>query len=525
MKKIITSFCAIFVVQWAIAQQGKVESLGNMVNSEYNEVNPVISPDGNTLYFGRVSHPQNTNGTNGSQDIWFSELQNGQWSLARRMSSPLNRDDYNAAYSITPDGNKLLIMGAYNNGTYETRGFSFSNRTANGWSAPQKLNIPGLENLSKGEYMSGFLSSDGKTLLMSFSEKKKSTKDNLYISFLQKNGNWTRPESLGEDINTDDFTETTPFLAADGATLYFSSDRTGGQGSNDIYYTKRIDKTWKRWSKPINLGAAANTDGYDAYYSISARGDYAYMISKKNTLGKGDIIRISLKGDGGNTTTGQPTTPVASTTAPEPVVLVTGKVIDTKTGKPLSAKIIYETLPDGIEAGTAETNPTTGEYKIVLPKGKKYGFRAVGKDYMAESQNIDLTNVTDFKEMKGTDLKLVPLEEGQVGRLTNLFFDTGKADLRPESTPELERIYLTFVENPKLVLEIGGHTDNVGTDVANNKLSQDRADSVREYLIGKGIEPDRVQSKGYGETKPIETNDTEEGRQANRRVEFKILKK
>jgi OmpA-OmpF porin, OOP family len=498
----------------------KIENLGNMVNSEYNEINPLISPDGNMLFFARVSHPQNTNGTNGSQDIWYSELQNDQWSLARRMGNPLNKDEYNCAYSITPDGNKLLIMGAYNNGTYETRGFSMSKRTVNGWSNPQKLVIPNLESLSKGVYMSGVLSNDGKTLLMSFSEKKKSTKDDLYASFLQKNGLWTKVLYLGNDVCTDEFTETTPFLASDGVTLYFSSDRTGGQGSNDIYYTKRLDKTWEKWSKPVNLGPVINTEGYDAYYTVAASGDYAYMVSKKNTLGKGDIIRIKLKGDGSQP---ESSTPIAA--APEAVVLVSGKVIDPKTGKPIDAKIIYENLLDGVEIGTAQTNPLTGEYKIVLPKGKKYAFRAIAKDYLAESQNIDLTNIETYKEITNSNLKLVAIEEGAKIALNNLFFDTGKADVRPDSYPELDRIALSVTENAKLIIEIGGHTDNVGKDEANQKLSQERADSVREYIVGKGIEPDRIQSKGYGETQPIQTNDTEEGRQANRRVEVKILKK
>ncbi len=497
--------------------QPKVENLGNSVNSEYNEINPVISPDGKTLFFARVSHPQNAHGLEGSQDIWFSELTNNQWGLARRMTAPINKEEYNCAYSITPDGNTLLIMGAYEKGTYQTRGFSFSKRTANGWSAPQKLNIAGLEGMSKGEYMCGFLSNDGKTLVMAFSEKKKSTKDDIYVSFQQKNGTWTKPMSLGLDVNTDDFTETTPFLAADGATLYFSSDRTGGQGSNDIYYTKRIDKTWKVWSKPVNLGPAINTDGYDAYYTIAAAGDYAYMVSKKNTLGKGDIVKIKIKSD-------EPSKP-SIVPAPDPVVLLSGKVLDTKTGKPIDARIIYENLADGTEVGTAQTDPRTGEYKIVLPKGIKYGVRAVAKDFIAEAQNIDLTNVTDYKEVAGTNLKLVPIEINAVGVLNNLFFDTGRAEIRPESNPELDRMVLTFNENPGLVLEIGGHTDNVGSDASNIKLSQDRADSVREYFIGKGIEPDRVQSKGYGESKPKASNDTDEGKQINRRVEFKILKK
>lgn len=497
--------------------QPKVENLGNSVNSEYNEINPVISPDGKTLFFARVSHPQNAHGLEGSQDIWFSELTNNQWGLARRMTAPINREEYNCAYSVTPDGNTLLIMGAYEKGAYQTRGFSFSKRTANGWSAPQKLAIAGLEGMSKGEYMCGILSNDGKTLIMAFSEKKKSTKDDIYVSFQQKNGTWSKPVGLGIDVNTDDFTETTPFLAADGATLYFSSDRTGGQGSNDIYYTKRIDKTWKRWSKPVNLGPAINTDGYDAYYTIAAAGDYAYMVSKKNTLGKGDIVKIKIKSD-------EPSTP-SIVPAPDPVVLLSGKVVDTKTGKPIDARIIYENLADGTEVGTAQTDPRTGEYKIVLPKGIKYGVRAIAKDFIAEAQNIDLTNVTDYKEVSGTNLKLVPIEINEVGVLNNLFFDTGKAEIRPESNPELDRMVLTFNENPGLVLEIGGHTDNVGSDASNIKLSQDRADSVREYFIGKGIEPDRIQSKGYGESKPKATNDTEEGKQINRRVEFKILKK
>ena len=497
--------------------QPKIENLGNSVNSEYNEINPVISPDGKTLFFACVSHPQNAHGPEGSQDIWYSELTNNQWGLARRMTQPLNKEEYNCAYSVTPDGNTLLIMGAYDKGAYQTRGFSFSKRTANGWSAPQKLNIPNLENMSKGEYMCGFLSNDGKTLLMAFSEKKRSTKDDIYVSFLQKNGTWTKPQSLGLDVNTDDFTETTPFLASDGATLYFSSDRTGGQGSNDIYYTKRIDKSWKIWSKPVNLGTAINTDGYDAYYTITAAGDYAYMVSKKNTLGKGDIVRIKIKSD-------EPSAPPI-VPAPEPVVMLSGKVVDTKTGKPIEARIIYENLADGTEVGTAQTDPRTGEYKIVLPKGLKYGVRAVAKDFIAEAKNIDLTNVKDYKEVAGTNLTLVPIQVNEVGVLNNLFFDTGKAEIRPESNPELDRMVLTFNENPGLVLEIGGHTDDVGSDAANIKLSQDRADSVREYFIGKGIEPDRVQSKGYGESKPKVPNTTEEGRQVNRRVEFKILQK
>ncbi|WP_025762763.1 OmpA family protein [Dyadobacter tibetensis] len=515
------------ILSWpALAQ---LENLGPTVNTEYNEIAPIISPDGKTIYFSRVSHPQNTNGTKGSQDIWYSELKNGLWTQARRLPSPLNRETYNSLYSITPDGNTILIKGAYKNGIYETRGFSISKKTARGWSSPNKIDIPGYTKLSKGQFDCGYLSNDGKVLVMSFSEKKNSKVDDLYVSFKDKKGEWSKPMNLGPEINSKEFTETTPFLASDGYTLYFSSDRKGGEGSNDIYYSKRIDKSWKRWSRPVNLGKDINTPEYDAYYNVSAVGDYAYMISFKDKERKGEVVRYDLQPKVTPGDTAQ--APIASVPAPDPVVLVSGKVIDSKTGKPIEATIVYENLADGEEVGTATTNPTTGEYKIVLPYGQKYSVRAVAPNFIAEGENVDLTDTTGasgnnrFKEITNQSLKLIPIEEGQIVRLNNIFFATAKSALQKASFPELDRIAITMAENKNLAIELGGHTDDVGGDASNLKLSQDRADSVREYLVGKGIEPDRISSKGYGETKPVASNDTPEGQQLNRRVEFKILKK
>jgi OOP family OmpA-OmpF porin len=522
----------LFLIAFSListVSQAQMESLGKTVNTEYNEIAPTISPDGKTLYFSRVSHPQNTHGTKGSQDIWYSELKNDTWTMARKLPAPLNKEDYNSLYSITPDGNTLLIKGAYKNGVYETRGFSTSKKTARGWAAPNKIDIPGYAKISKGQFDCGYLSTDGKTLVMSFSEKKNSKVDDLYVSFKQKDGSWSKPLNLGPEINSEEFTETTPFLAPDGVTLYFSSDRKGGQGSNDIYYSKRIDKSWKRWSRPVNLGSTINTDGYDAYYTISAIGDYAYMVSFKGTEGKGDIVRYDLRPKVVPGDTAQ--APVAIIPTSDPVAMISGKVIDSKTGKPVEATIIYEDLETGEEVGTATTSPATGEYKLVLPKGKKYSWRAVAPNFIAEGENVDLTDSTadgkskNFSEITNKSLKMIPIEEGQIVRLNNIFFATGKSTLSNQSFPELNRIAITMSENKTLSIELGGHTDNVGGDDFNMKLSQDRADSVREYLIGKGIEPDRVASKGYGETVPVAKNDTPEGQQRNRRVEFKILKK
>lgn len=510
----------------------KVENLGNQVNSEYNEINPMISPDGKTLYYARISHPNNTHGVKGSQDIWYSDLDaaSGKWGPARRMGFPLNKDEYNCAYSITPDGQTMLIKGQYNNGNYETRGFSLSKKTVNGWSPPQKIDIPGYVNMSKGQFDCGFMSADGKVLLMAFSEKKNSKEDDIYVSFRQKDGSWTKPMDLGPEVNTK-FTETTPFLAPDGATLYFSSNREGGLGSNDIYVCKRVDKTWKHWSKPVNLGPKVNTDGYDAYYTLAASGDYAYLTTFKNTLGKGDIVRVKLTDDrptnqpgkvGGG---GDDVANKSDATRPDPVALISGKVVDPVTGKPIEARIVYQTLPDGSEVGEATSDPITGEYKIIMPYGQKYAIRAVAKGFIAIGENIDLTQSRAFQEIKGKELKLVEMKPGNIIPLNNIFFDTGKAELRSESSPELDRLVTTLNEEPKMTIEVRGHTDNTGSNEINNKLSQDRADAVREYFISKGIEPDRIASKGLGETKPIATNDTEEGRQKNRRVEFVIVKK
>ncbi|WP_083732925.1 OmpA family protein [Spirosoma montaniterrae] len=532
----VTAYLLLFITFGANAQlrndSTRVQNLGNQVNSEYNEINPMIAPDGKTLYFARISHPNNTHGNKGSQDIWYSEFDEAskQWGPARRMGFPLNKDEYNCAYSITPDGQTMLIKGQYENGNYLTRGFSLSKKTASGWSPPQKIDIPNYVNLSKGQFDCGFMSADGKVLLMAFSEKKNSKEDDLYVSFRQKDGSWSKPMDIGPEVNTK-FTETTPFLAPDGATLYFSSDREGGLGSNDIYVVKRVDKTWKHWSKPVNLGPAVNTDGYDAYYTLSASGDYAYLTTFKNTLGKGDIVRVKLGDDtppanapakvgGGNDLAQNP-----ANTRPDPVALISGKVIDQTTGKPIEARIVYQTLPDGAEAGEATSDPITGEYKIVLPYGQRYTMRAIAKDFIAEGDNIDLTKTAGFQEIKNKELKLVPIEVGRTVRLNNIFFDTGKSELRPESGPELDRLVITLNDAPKMVIEVRGHTDNTGSNEINAKLSQDRADAVREYFISKGIEPDRIASKGFGETKPVATNDTDEGRQQNRRVEFVIVKK
>ena len=271
------------------------ENLGSAVNSEFSELNPVISPDGRTLYFGRKNHPANRYGVkgsetiSGSQDIWFSEKVGDTWSTARRLSEVLNRDQYNTILSISPDGQTILLKGAYVNGAYETRGFSISNKTTAGWTVPVKVDIPGYEQMSKGKNEYGYLTMDGKAILLAFARKKNSEDDDLYVSFFEE-GRWTRPLDLGETINTK-YSETTPFLSADGKTLYFASDKPGGYGGVDIYYSTR--EIGGQWTTPVNLGPKVNTSGDDMFPFIADDGTLYFASNGHLGLGGLDVFSTS----------------------------------------------------------------------------------------------------------------------------------------------------------------------------------------------------------------------------------------
>jgi outer membrane protein OmpA-like peptidoglycan-associated protein len=448
-----------------------------------------------------------------------------------------------------------------------------SKKTANGWSIPEKLNIPKYEQMSKGKNEYAYLSMDGKVLLLAFSEKKNSENDDLYVSFLEE-GEWSKPENLGKKINTD-YSETTPFLAADGKTLYYSSDRPGGKGSHDIYMSRRIDDNWLNWRAALHLEEPFNTEDYDAYYSLSAKGDYAYFLSGKNSLGKKDIFRFKTeeftqespkkedpilakippaktgenlgKKEGiasENPAIAQKKTEVPKEETPvlvqqnakssprlgsseksEAVVLVSGKVFDTKNGKaPEDASITYEDLTTGKTIGIAKPDPISGIYKLVLPYGFNYGITAKAKGFIPSSINIDLSRMRGrYLELDERDLVMAPIQKGTSVTINNLFFELNKAALQPESESELKRIVSVLKENMNLVIEISGHTDNTGSDEINQKLSLDRADAVKAYLLGAEIKSERIKTKGYGSKKAKASNDTEEGRQINRRVDIEIL--
>ena len=491
----------------------KIENLGININSDLAELRPTISADGNLLFFICENHPYNTKygSIRNSQDIWYTERDSfGNWGEAMHLEYPLNTYVYNAVFWISPDNNRILIRNAFIDGDYAGNGVSMSYRRKNGtWSKPEALRIKNFEKYDRGRQNGASMAQDGQTLLMYMSEDKGSYNNDIYVSFLQPDGTWSEPRSLGKKINLSKYDEMTPYMAADGVTMYFSSNRPGGLGDNDIWMTKRLDKTWQKWSDPVNLGAPINTEDWDAFFTMDAGGEYAYMSSAQSGYGQSDIVRVKL----------------LEREKPDPVVLVSGNVYNKKTNQPLSANLIYQTLPDGTEAGNGVSNPLDGSFKMVLPYDKNYSIRATADKFFAISENLNLDSLikAGYKEIH-KDLYLVPIEIGQVVRLNNVFFDFDKWDLRPESFVELDRVVKLLNDNPAIEIEMSAHTDARGSDDYNFKLSDNRARSVMEYIISKGIAASRIVSQGYGETKPVATNDTDDGRQLNRRVEFKIMK-
>jgi outer membrane protein OmpA-like peptidoglycan-associated protein len=489
----------------------RTENLGRNVNSEYIEKSPLIAPDGKTIYFSRDDYPLNIEKE--SSDIWFARMgADGRWMKAEALPYPINQDFNNGIVSITPDNNTMMLINQYDqdgNGS-GGQGFSITSRTSDGWSLPQDVEIEDYYNNSS--YVESYLSANGKVLVITCERddtmgdiENEDTRD-IYVCFRKEDGTWTAPKNLGPSVNTTG-DETSPFLAADNKTLFFSTNGYPGYGSNDIYVSRRLDDSWTNWSKPENLGMGINTPNWDAYFTIPASGEYAYLVSYKNSIGEGDVFRVKLP----------------PSLYPEPVVLVSGTVKDSKTGAPLGAQVRYTDILSGEELGIASSDPKDGAYKIVLPLGTQYAFRAMKQGYYPVSENLDVRELNAYKEIT-RDLVLSPLEVGSTIRINNIFFEFNSADLKEESFEELKYLVRVLNDNPELTIELGGHTDSKGSDEYNLNLSGDRAASVKSYLESQGISSDRLQSRGYGESMPVADNETEEGRALNRRVEFKILK-
>jgi len=485
----------------------KPENLGANINTEHSERTPVITADGQTLFFVSEGDPNNTGGAKKTDIFYSTKGEDGKWAKRKSMPSPLNTTGNNSVIAVSADNNQLMLMNRYREGGKTVGGGnSQTHKTASGWATPTDVEIIDYKN--SGKFAGYHMSADRNIMLMSvIRDGDTYGGEDLYVSF-KEGEKYSKPLNLGNTINSfsDEFT---PFMAADNKTLYFSSYSFNGYGSADIFVSRRLDDSWTKWSKPENLGPEINGDGWDAYLSVEASGKYAYLVSGKNSLGSLDIFAITLP----------------KSARPDPIVLIKGKVLDKKTNKPLSTEIAYYDLETGKLISTAISDPEDGKYSLTLPAGKKYSFLAMKDNYFAISENLDVLKIEEYQEIE-RDLYLVPIEKDAVIRLNNIFFETNKAVLHRDSHSDLDRLVELLNKHPEMKIEIQGHTDNVGSDASNLTLSKKRAKAVYDYLKNtKNIKESQISSKGYGEKKPVESNKTTAGKAKNRRVEFKIISK
>ncbi|MBU0489076.1 MAG: OmpA family protein, partial [Bacteroidetes bacterium] len=503
----------------------KPENLGTAINTKAEEYAPVISANNRLLFFCGRDRTDNL----GKEDI-FSSIATyspptisaagdtiydttGTWSKATIFPYINTKTGNEAPLSVSVDGNTLLLFSGGD--------IYFVVRTTEGWSEQKKFPNPINTEYWEGDAM---LTADGKAILFAsnrpggynlnteqgFYHGDYTYASDLYVSV--KNGDsWGEPINLGPKINTM-YCERSPFLHPDMKTLYFSSDGHYGFGQLDVFKTTmNTEGDYTSWTEPQNLGKSVNTGGPDWGYNISTFGIYAYFAAQ-NKENKDDIYRVLLPED----------------MRPKAVVAVSGKVTDTD-GKPLDAKLLWENLELNQAIGQLSSDPVTGNYFIVLPAGKLYGYYADKSGYYPVSKSIDLRNVNQYREIT-EDIVLVSLEEMKklktAVRINNIFFDLDKWDLRPESYPELDRLVeilkKIIANDPTMKIEIMGHTDNTGSDTHNQTLSENRAKAVYTYILSKGIAEKHLTFNGYGEKKPVSDNNTESGRQKNRRVEFRF---
>jgi outer membrane protein OmpA-like peptidoglycan-associated protein len=481
----------------------KLENLGPAVNSPYPEYLPSLTADGRRLYFTsrRPQAGKEPNPLKGGYDedlYWCERDENGRWQPAQPLGPPINSDRSEGAAFFSADGQWAFITLCDRADGLGSCDIYFSELDGDRWLPPKNLgptvNSPAWESHPS-------LTHDRKRLY--FASNRPGGQGGSDIWYTEwKNGAWQPPINIGPPINTPG-NEYSPMIAADGRTLYFASDYHPGMGGMDLFVSYLSDTGW---TTPKNLGYPLNTPGDEQTLCIDAAGRIGYVaLERPEGLGKEDIYAFPLWPEI------QPQRAAS---------YVRGFVYDSLTKAPLAARvrIVDLELRDTIRALTS--NRVTGEFVTSLPLRSRYALLAEAPGYLFYSQHFDLRESDQAYELR------VPLEKPRKGstiRLRNVFFEFDRADIKPESEVELLEVVRLLQAHPKWKVEVQGHTDSVGTAMYNQQLSQRRAEAVRQFLIERGIKPERIQARGYGSSRPIAPNTTEEGRALNRRTEILFI--
>jgi OmpA-OmpF porin, OOP family len=470
------------------------------MNTLFAQYHPVVSADGKTLYFTSLTGLSRQD----EENIMMSNYVNGIWTEPISISDNINTKENEGTCSISMDGNSLVFVGCGKADGFGSCDIYYSFKINGKWSKP--LNLGANVNSSSWDSHPS-LSADGRTLYFSSGRNGGYGKEDIYVSHIDDKGVWQPAVNVGPTINTAD-KEISPFIHADGTTLYFASDGWMGMGGMDIFYTIGMDTSW---ITPKNMGYPLNTHINDETLFITVDGKKGYC-SKFDQGSPTMSSRILLyEFDVPNSLKPEKTSTFAN-----------GHVYDKVTKKGLGARVELIDIESGKVAQSVMSDDVTGEYTIVITDGKEYALYVNRKEYLFESLNFNYKNATVFDPIT-LDVYLTPVRSGSRVTLNNIFFPTNSYVLEEKSVLELNKL-ITFINlNPSQKVELSGYTDNVGSVDANMKLSTMRAKAVYDFLISKGIKATNLTYKGYGANNPVADNETEEGRQKNRRLEIKIL--
>ena len=473
--------------------------LGDTVNCFPMQYFPVLTADEQELIFTRRLGESNED----DEDLVITKKDSlGHWQKPESISPNVNSEFNEGTCSISADGRQLIFTSCLGRKGFGNCDLFQSLKVGGIWSQP--LNMGPQINSAAWESQPS-LSADGRVLYFLSDRKGGLGNRDIYVSHQIEPNKWTKAENLGPKINTS-YDEISPFVHANGRTLFFAANGRLGFGGYDLF---RSEKENGEWQEPINFGYPVNNheDQFSLFITADGkRGYYSHEEGSKNTSGK--IYEI---------------------TVPEELQIkfrsnyVKGKVRDRKSGLPLNARIeLYNVVTNEL-VSFVNSDSITGEYLMVLTQGSEYGLFVSKKDYVFQSLNFNYQSEINIEPVV-VNVFLDRVTVGAISVLKNIFFEFDKYDLQDKSKTELEKMVRFLTENPLIKIEIGGHTDNDGSPAYNLKLSQNRAQSVASYLVQYGIDIKRISQKGYGADRPIQPNDSEENKQANRRIEFKILR-
>ncbi len=523
----------------------RIEKLNPRINTQYDEINPVVSLDGQTMYFTRVGHPSfdktlkvneddiskslsyqeyretlqeiytslgeskdvNPVSSLFNQDIWIAVTDQEPFDKIDHPKYPLNSALPNSVCAVTTDPEKVIIINQFFKDGSMSKGFSFASKNGDTWHFPEPLFIYDYYNLEADVNLN--LSKDNEVMVLSMNRKDSHGKNDLYVSFRVHTTLWSAPVHLGSDINTAG-EEITPFISDDKRYLFFSSEREGNQ---DIMVSERLDEGWTKWSTPRPLPRPINSDAHDSQPFLNAATGYLYFTSTRD--GSSDIYRVPY------TAPTPKERKLARATKSTPPSTIKCYVVDATSQEPIDAQLAFG--PVSSEEFAYDTLVSDRGISLIEGSDQILKFLPQKTGYIGREIRLDLSP----EALRGTKVIKIPMDpivaNGQIA-LDPIFFMRGKDRILSSSYGELDRLSTVLRQHPGLQIRINGHTDNVGDKDALYQLSQKRASAVKQYLVKRGIQSFRIKTRGYGAAAPITDNSTEALRSQNRRVEVVITK-